>query len=91
MKGSLFRQRGINGCFFILCPFNILYFSGKIFKHFLKIRGASAQANPLFKYPWKRGKKGTKNWGKRCVPGNDDGSTEMKGKKRKGWNCREGG
>lgn len=48
----------------------------------LNTLGSFSRGKPsVFKYPWKRGKKGTKNWGKRCVPGNDDGSTEITGKK----------
>lgn len=62
----------------------------KRLQHFLKIRGAAAQASPLSLNIHGKEVKKDQELGERCVPGYDDGSTEMKGKKKKKMNCREG-
>lgn len=64
--------------------FNFLYFSGRSFKDFLKVKAASVEANPLsLKTHGKEIKKGPRTGGEDCVPSIDDDSTEMTGEKRK--------
>lgn len=78
-----------NGDKWVLPPplfphFNSLYFPGRHFKDFLKVRGASVEANPLsLNTQGKEAQKGPRTGGEDCVPRNEDDTIEMTGEKEK--------